>query len=99
MEKGGSVYILTNKSRTTLYIGVTADLVARVQEHRYKLYPNSFTARYNLTVLVYYENFHSIEEAIAREKQLKGGSRKKKVELIDKFNPEWKDLYEDVMDW
>ena len=94
MEKGGCVYILTNKNHTTLYTGVTSDLFSRTVEHREKKYPNSFTSKYNTYKLVYYEAFHSIEEAIAGEKQIKGGSRKKKISLINKMNPEWKDLFE-----
>lgn len=83
----------------TLYTGVTADLPGRIVEHREKIYPASFTARYNLTKLVYYESFHSIEEAIEREKQLKAGSRKKKEKLISSLNPEWKDLFDEVKYW
>jgi putative endonuclease len=99
MEKGGCVYILTNTHHTTLYIGVTSDLYSRIVEHREKVFPKSFTSRYNLTKLVYYETFHSIEEAIAREKQLKGGSRKMKEKLINEFNSEWKDLFDVVKYW
>ena len=84
MERGGAVYILTNRNHTTLYIGVTSDLYSRLQEHRMRDHPRSFTARYKLYQLVYYELFHSIEEAIAREKQLKGGSRISKEELINR---------------
>ncbi len=99
MEKGGCVYIVTNTHHTTLYIGVTIDLYSRIVEHREKVFPKSFTARYNLTKLVYYETFHTIEEAIVREKQLKGGSRKMKEKLIDEFNSEWKDLFDVVKYW
>ena len=99
MEKGGCVYIMTNTFNTTLYTGVTSDLLIRVMEHRKKVYPKSFTAKYNLIKLVYFELFHSIEEAIEREKQIKGGSRKSKEELIAKMNPDWKDLYEQVSQW
>lgn len=99
MQYGGTVYILTNKNRTTLYVGVTSNLAARIQEHREKKYPNSFTARYNLNFLVFYENFLRIEEAIAREKQLKGGSRRKKEDLIGNFNPHWRDLSDEVLSW
>lgn len=99
MEKGGSVYIITNKHHTTLYIGVTADLPGRIVEHREKVHPTSFTMRYNLSKLVYYETFHSIEEAIEREKQLKAGSRKTKEELIAAFNQEWRDLFDEVKYW
>ncbi len=80
MKHGGAVYILTNKNHTTLYVGVTSDLDVWLEEHQSKKYANSFTARYNLDKLVYYESFHRIEEAIFREKQIKGGSRKKKEE-------------------
>ena len=93
------MYILTNKSHSTLYIGVTSDLVARISEHKEKKYPRSFSARYNLNKLVYYEGFHSIEEAIHREKQLKAGSRQRKLNLINSINPEWNDLYEVIKCW
>ena len=99
MEKGGCVYVITNAHHTTFYIGVTSDLHSRIVEHKEKVFPKSFAARYNLNVLVYYELFHTIEEAIEREKQLKGGSRKTKEELINKFNPEWKDLFDVVKYW
>jgi putative endonuclease len=99
MKKGGCIYIMTNERHTTLYVGVTSDLYSRVVEHKEKKYPKSFTARYNLTKLVYYETFHSIEEAIAREKQIKGGSRKAKEKLINSMNPEWKNLFEEVRKW
>jgi len=97
--KGGAIYIMTNKYHTTLYTGVTSDLVARVFEHRNNRYPGSFTSRYKCYKLVYFETFHSIEEAISREKQIKAGSRKKKIQLIESLNPEWRDLYEEVKTW
>ena len=90
----GFTYILTNKHNTTLYVGVTSDLRSRSKKHRDKIYPKSFSARYNISKLVYYEVFHSIRDAIAREKQLKAGPRKQKVALINTYNPHWKDLYE-----
>jgi putative endonuclease len=90
---------MTNKNNTTLYTGVTSDLMKRVYEHKNKIHPDSFTAKYELTKLVYYEGFHRIEEAIGREKQIKGGSRKKKMDIINAFNPEWNDLFEDIADW
>ncbi|MCG8384087.1 MAG: GIY-YIG nuclease family protein, partial [Cytophagales bacterium] len=68
MKKGGAVYIITNTHNTTLYTGVCEDLIARTIEHKESAYPNSFTAKYNCSKLVYYELFHSMEEAIAREK-------------------------------
>ena len=96
MVRGGFIYILTNKNNTTLYIGVTSNLKERIYEHKTGKYKKSFSYRYNLKKLVYYEGFTSIEEAIAREKQLKGGSRKKKIELINSFNPGWNDLYDNI---
>ena len=97
MFVGGAVYIITNKNNTTLYTGVTADLAGRYIEHIDKVYPKSFSARYNLNKLVYYELFSSIQDAITREKQIKAGSRKKKIELIESENPEWIDLGEDFV--
>jgi putative endonuclease len=94
--KHGAVYILTNKNHVTLYVGVTSNLEARLEEHQSKKHPNGFTARYNLDKLVYDELFHRIEEAILREKQIKGGSRKKKEELIRSMNPDWQDLREQL---
>lgn len=99
MVKGGSVYTMTNRHHTVLYVGVTSDLPARVSEHRDRIYTKSFTSRYNLFKLVYYENYHLIDEAIAREKQIKKGSRRKKELLISNMNPRWKDLFEDIKDW
>lgn len=96
MKFGGAIYIMTNTNHTTLYIGVTSDLRKRIFEHKTNVYPESFTARYKLYKLVYLEGFHRIEDAIAREKQLKAGSRKKKMDLIYCFNSEWKDLSEDL---
>jgi putative endonuclease len=93
MVKGGIIYILTNQRHTVLYTGVTSDLVGRIHQHINKAYSNSFTRKYNVDKLVYFETYPSIEEAIAREKQIKAGSRKRKEDLINKFNPEWKDLY------
>ncbi|PTN02874.1 putative endonuclease [Mangrovibacterium marinum] len=92
MERGGYIYILTNKNNTVLYTGVTSALTKRLYEHKTGFYKDSFTSRYNVSKLVYYECFTSIEEAIIREKQIKAGSRKKKLDLINRFNPEWKDL-------
>ncbi len=96
MKFGGAIYIMTNANNTTLYIGVTSDLRKRIFEHKTNAYPESFTARYKLHKLVYFEGFHRIEDAIAREKQLKAGSRKKKIDLINSFNIEWKDLFENI---
>jgi putative endonuclease len=92
MKRGGAIYIMTNQWNSTLYTGVTSDLLKRMYQHRTKSYAGSFTAKYNLSKLVYFEVFHRIEEAIAREKQIKAGSRAKKIALIEMLNPEWKDL-------
>ena len=96
--KPGFIYILTNKNNTTLYIGVTSNLPKRILEHKEKRYENSFSARYNLNKLVYFEQFQIIGDAIAREKQLKGGNRVTKINLINNFNPNWNDLYEEIKD-
>jgi putative endonuclease len=90
------VYILTNKSKT-LYIGVTNNLERRIYEHKQKLIPG-FTQKYNLNRLVYYEETLRVEDAIAREKQLKGWLRVKKIALIESANPEWHDLSNDWYD-
>jgi putative endonuclease len=94
MKKGGAVYILTNVKNTVLYVGVTSNLRMRVYRHRNKFYPDSFTAKYRICKLVYYFSYWTIDEAIAMEKKIKGGSRKKKIDLVESMNPEWKDLYE-----
>ena len=93
MEKQYFVYIMTNKRNTVLYTGVTSDLKKRAYEHRSKLI-DGFTKTYNLSKLVYYEMFAEPLQAITREKQIKGGSRQKKMDLIDRNNPEWNDLYD-----
>ena len=90
------VYIMTNTENGTLYTGVTNDLVRRVYEHKNKLF-DGFTKKYELNKLVYYKVYDNIETAIAREKQLKGGSRKRKLDLINKFNKQWEDLYEKII--
>lgn len=92
----GYTYILFNKRNGTLYIGVTSNLVKRVYEHKNKLV-DGFTKKYNIDKLGYYEIFEDIEEAIIREKKLKGASRKKKLELIEMNNPEWLDLYDEII--
>jgi putative endonuclease len=84
---------MTNTTNTVTYVGVTSNLVERVYHHKNKLVP-SFTSRYNINKLVYYEVFSDAYSAISREKQLKGGSREKKVELIKRMNPLWEDLSE-----
>ena len=82
---------MTNKNNTVLYIGVTSKLVKRVYQHKTKAY-KGFTSKYNCDKLVYFEVYSDVNEAIAREKQLKAGSRKKKNDLVNYENPEWKDL-------
>ena len=91
------VYITTNVTHSVLYVGMTGDLLYRAKQHREKLIPG-FTHRYNVSHLVYYEEIASAYDAITREKQLKAGPRRKKMELADSFNPRWRDFYEDVVD-
>ena len=89
------VYIMTNKHNTVLYTGVTNDLKKRTWQHKEKLV-EGFTQRYNVTKLVYYEVVEDVRAAIAREKQIKGGSRQKKLDLINSMNSDWRDLYDDL---
>ena len=91
-----AVYILANYNRRVLYTGITNNLIRRVYEHKNKL-AGGFTGKYDVDKLVYYEFFEDITLAIQREKQIKAGSRKKKLDLINKFNPEWKDLYSQIL--
>lgn len=95
MRRQSYIYILSNKGNTVLYIGVTSNLIRRIWQHKNKL-ADGFTKRYNIDKLVFYECCEDISEAIHREKQLKGGSRGKKELLINKRNPEWRDLYADI---
>ncbi len=95
MSKQYCVYIMTNEHNSVLYIGVTNNLMRRVYEHKTK-FNKGFTARYNLKKLVYYEVFEDVNAAISREKQLKGGSRLKKIELIKNMNGGWNDLYDNL---
>ncbi|MEQ9310304.1 MAG: GIY-YIG nuclease family protein [Balneolaceae bacterium] len=95
-EKSLSVYILTNKNHTVLYTGVSSDLVNRVIQHKSKAV-KGFTAKYNVNKLVYFEEVGDPEFAIKREKQIKAGSRQKKIDLINSINPEWRDLFEDII--
>ena len=95
LDKQYCVYIMTNKRNTVLYTGVTSDLKKRVYEHKMKLV-EGFTAKYNIVKLVYYEVFDDVEDAVMREKQIKAGSRERKVKLIRNMNSEWKDLYAEV---
>ena len=94
MEKKGYVYILFSHRNGTLYTGVTSNLKRRVYEHKTKLHPDSFSAKYYVDKLGYYEEYASIKEAIEREKQIKGGSRSVKLALIEGMNPKWEDLFD-----
>ncbi len=94
--KKGYVYVMTNKKFGTLYIGVTSDLIKRIWEHKEKN-TEGFTKKYNLNRLVYYEIHENIESAIYREKQMKEWNRNWKLRQIIDFNPEWKDLYDDII--
>ena len=87
------VYILASSTNVTLYIGVTNNLAKRVYEHKNHLEPDSFTAKYNVHKLVYYECTTDVKVALAREKQLKGWRRSKKNALVETMNPQWEDLY------
>jgi putative endonuclease len=89
------VYIMTNKHNTVLYTGMTGDLKRRAYEHR-KGRGGGFTSRYNAGKLVYYEETGDVKAAIAREKQIKAGSRQNKIDLVEAMNPEWVDLYEEL---
>jgi putative endonuclease len=94
--KRPAVYILTNRHRGVLYTGVTSQLGRRTWEHRCHDNPRSFTQRYNLATLVYYEAHGTMQSAIAREKQIKGWVRRKKIALIEARNPTWRDLSADL---
>jgi len=94
MEKYYFIYIMTNKYNTVLYTGITNNIQRRVYEHKNKSI-KGFTSKYNITKLVYYEDYEDVNAAICREKQIKGWTRKKKDELINKLNPDWKDLSDD----
>lgn len=89
------VCISTNQRHTVLYTGVTNNILNRDNQHKEKINKKSFTAKYNVDKTVYYETFNDIRDAITREKQIKAGSREKKIDLINSLNPEWKDLSED----
>ncbi len=90
------VYMVTNKNHTVLYTGFTDDTERRIFEHKEQIY-NGFTKKYNVSKLVYFEEFRDMESALSREKQLKKYKRKWKENLINEMNPEWRDLYEDFL--
>jgi putative endonuclease len=94
-EKHSYIYILANKRNGTIYVGVTAELKKRVYQHKEKLV-EGFTKKYNIDKLMYFEQFNNIASAIEREKQIKSWSRKNKILLIEKNNPMWQDLYNEV---
>ena len=94
--KQGFVYIMANKTLTVLYTGVTSDLVRRVHEHKHGSTPG-FTKKYKVTKLVYFEVSDNIYSAIEREKQIKSGSRQKKIDLVNTMNTDWNDLGEDLL--
>jgi len=96
MNKCYYVYILSNKKNGTLYVGVTSDLKKRIFEHK-NHFVEGFTTKYNIDLLIYYESFTTSLDAIAREKQLKWWKRKWKIDLIELNNPDWKDLYEEII--
>ncbi len=95
MKKNGYVYILANRRNGTLYIGVTSDLIRRVWEHRNGVV-DGFTKEYNVKLLVHYECFATVEDAIRREKAIKKWHRKWKLQLIERDNPDWRDLWPDI---
>ncbi|MEH1905938.1 MAG: GIY-YIG nuclease family protein [Nostoc sp.] len=95
MSKQYYVYIMTNNYNTVLYTGVTNDLQRRVYEHKEKII-EGFTKKYNITKLAYYEVFEDANTAISREKQIKAGSRQKKIDLVNSINQEWRDLYNEL---
>ena len=95
MDRQYYIYIMTNTRNTVLYTGVTSDIKRRVYEHKEKLV-GGFTRKYNITKLVYYELFNEVHDAISREKQIKGGSRQQKIQLISSMNNRWLDLYEEL---
>lgn len=93
--KQPAIYIMANKKNGTLYVGVTSNLIKRAYEHREGLI-EGFTKKYSCKQLVYYEQHSTMYSALEREKQVKSGSRKKKLELIEKMNPNWKDLFSEI---
>lgn len=95
MNKQGFLYMMTNKSNTVIYTGVTSDLKKRVYQHKNGI-GGIFTSKYKVNKLIYYLVFENIVEAITEEKRIKGGSRQQKIDLIESMNPEWRDLYDEI---
>lgn len=95
-QKQPAIYITTNSANTVLYTGVTSNLVQRIHQHKNKMI-EGFSAKYNCTKLVYFELFDDMENAIIREKQIKAGSRKRKISLIENVNSDWHDLYDEII--
>jgi putative endonuclease len=93
--KQPTIYIMANKPNGTLYTGVTSNLIQRIWQHKQGCV-QGFTKKYHIKSLVYFETYEDMHSAIAREKQIKAGSRKKKIELIESINPKWRDLYQDI---
>ena len=91
------VYILSNVTGTTIYVGVTNNLLRRIFEHKHKFDPKSFTAKYDIHKLVYYENTNDVYSALEREKQIKGWNRARKNRLVESMNPKWEDLYDSIL--
>lgn len=96
MKSGGWVYILTNKKMGTLYVGSTSDLIGRVWQHKNKAIPG-FTSKYNVDKLVYYEWHNRLDDMVKRERQIKDWHRSWKLRLIIDNNPDWRDLYNDIL--
>jgi len=95
IERQPAIYLLTNRRNGVLYTGVTSNLPRRIWQHKNK-FVDGFSAKYNLTRLVYFETCEDMYTAISREKQIKGGSREKKIALINSLNPKWRDLYDEI---
>jgi len=98
MKKGGYIYIISNKNRTVLYTGVTSNLQSRIDQHKQGI-GSAFAKRYNCVDLLYFEVFEDIVSAIAREKQIKKWKREYKENVINSFNPSWRDLFEEIQDY
>lgn len=91
------IYMMTNENNNVLYTGVTNDLIRRIYEHKNHVDPKSFTCRYHVEKLVYYEIYSDVKSAIAREKQIKSWNRNRKNKCVEEQNPEWRDLYEELI--